>query len=85
MPALRAAFGNKNLIHLEAAFPFNCEDFAYYSQRIPGAMFWLGAANPDKGKFAMLHTADFDVDERCITTGVTAMAAQIFEILSKKT
>jgi metal-dependent amidase/aminoacylase/carboxypeptidase family protein len=48
-------------------------------------MFWLGAANPDKGKFAMLHTADFDVDERCITTGVTAMAAQIFEILSKKT
>lgn len=85
LPALRAAFGNKNLIHLEAAFPFNCEDFAYYSQRIPGAMFWLGATNPDKGKFAMLHTADFDVDERCITTGVTAMAILIFKILSGKT
>jgi len=25
-------------------------------------------------KYAMLHTAYFDVDERCLVTGVTAMA-----------
>lgn len=81
LPALRAAVGEENLIRLEAAFPFNCEDFAFYTERIPGAMLWLGAANPEEGKYAMLHTADFDLDEDCLTTGVTAMAALLVEAL----
>lgn len=84
LPALRKAIGHQNTIQLKAAFPFNCEDFAYYTQHIPGAMYWLGAANPSQGKFAMLHTPDFDVDERCLETGPLAMAAILIQTLSHK-
>ncbi|MFO7622211.1 MAG: hypothetical protein R6W81_13255, partial [Bacteroidales bacterium] len=75
LPALKKAIGAENIRHMKAAFPFNCEDFAYYTKRIPGAMYWLGGANPGEGKFAMLHTPDFDVDESCLETGTVAMAS----------
>lgn len=77
-PALSRQIGSENTIQLQAAFPFNCEDFAYYTKHIPGAMYWLGAADPDRKKFAMLHTPDFDVDERCMITGTMAMTALLF-------
>ena len=82
LTALEKALGAEQLIHLNAAFPFNCEDFAYYTKVVPGAMFWLGAANPQEGKYALLHTPDFDVDERCIETGTIAMATLIINTLS---
>ena len=85
LPVLKAAVGPDHLIHLRAAFPFNCEDFAFYTKRIPGAMYWLGAANPAEGKYAMLHTPDFDVDERCILTGTIAMATLLVNTLSQLT
>jgi len=85
LPALAAAVGEDHLIHLNAAFPFNCEDFAFYIKRVPGAMFWLGAANPNENRYAMLHMPDFDVDERCILVGVTAMSAVLLAALTDKT
>ncbi len=81
LSALQAALGVENTIQLKAAFPFNCEDFAYYTQQLPGAMYWLGAADPDTHKYAMLHTPDFDVDENCLMTGTTAMAVLLLESL----
>jgi metal-dependent amidase/aminoacylase/carboxypeptidase family protein len=85
LPMLTAAVGPDHLIHLRGAFPFNCEDFAYYTKRIPGAMYWLGAANPAEGKYAMLHTPDFDIDERCILTGTIAMATLLVNTLVQRT
>ena len=84
LSALIKAVEPHNLIELKAAFPFNCEDFAFYTKHIPGAMFWLGAANPAENKFAMLHTPDFDVDERCLEVGTAAMAAVLLSSLEKK-
>jgi hypothetical protein len=81
LPALAKAIGAENTIQFNAAFPFNCEDFAYYTEHIPGAMYWLGGANPAQGKYAMLHTPDFDVDERCLVTGTIALTALILETL----
>jgi len=75
LPALQRTIGEDHLIKLNAAFPFNCEDFTYYTKHIPGAMIWLGAANPISGKYAMLHTPNFDVDETCLLTGTIAMAS----------
>ena len=80
-PALRAALGESNLIPLQAAFPFNCEDFAFYTKHLPGMMLWLGAADPRAGKFALLHTPDFDVDETCLKTGTLALSAVLAECL----
>jgi metal-dependent amidase/aminoacylase/carboxypeptidase family protein len=81
--ALEKAVGAEDLRQIKAAFPFNCEDFAYYTKRIPGAMYWLGAANPDEVKFALLHTPDFDVDERCLASGTIAMATLLLNTLSQ--
>ena len=83
LPALKKAFDPADLVHLQAAFPFNCEDFAFYTKYIPGVMVWLGAANPDQGKFAILHTPDFDVDERCLLTGTRAMATILWGALER--
>ncbi len=79
LPALESALGKQHITQLNAAFPFNCEDFAFFAKRIPGAMYWLGAADPSQGKYALLHTPDFDVDEHCLVTGTVAMATLLWE------
>jgi len=83
LPSLQQAVGKQNIIQLKGAFPFNCEDFAYYTKLIPGAMYWLGGANPKTRQYAMLHTPDFDVDEACLSVGVMAMSAILVETLQQ--
>ncbi|MCC9601280.1 amidohydrolase [Stieleria sp. JC731] len=48
------------------------EDFSYYLEHVPGAMFRLGVAGSQVGT-APLHTPTFDIDERAI-----AHAAKLF-------
>jgi len=50
------------------------EDFAYYSQMMPGCFYRLGTASPDGRHTAALHNARFDVDEAAIATGAGLMA-----------
>ncbi|WP_168566789.1 M20 metallopeptidase family protein [Crateriforma spongiae] len=54
------------------------EDFSYYLQKIPGAMFRLGVAGDACGHHP-LHTAQFDVDERCLAIGAKIMAAAVIQ------
>ena len=49
------------------------EDFSYYLEHIPGAMFRLGVAGDQVGH-APLHTSSFDIDERAIAIGVKLFA-----------
>ena len=49
------------------------EDFAYMSQRAPGAMLMLGAALDD-GVRRGHHTPIFDIDERTMPTGAAILA-----------
>jgi len=55
------------------------EDFSWYLQQVPGAMARLGV-RPAIGAVD-LHTASFDVDERCIGVGVRVMAETALEAL----
>ncbi|HBH05126.1 MAG TPA: amidohydrolase [Flavobacteriales bacterium] len=48
------------------------EDFAYYSQKMPGCFYRLGVSSSDEPS-AGLHTPYFDVDERALTTGTGLM------------
>ena len=64
-----------------AAFPFNGEDFALFLRRVPGAMFYLGVANPDAGINGVPHTPDFAADERAIGLGVRAMTGLLLSRL----
>lgn len=54
------------------------EDFAFYTQKVPGAFFFLGCAKGDK--LRPLHNGSFDMDERAMYIGAqileeTALAA----------
>jgi amidohydrolase len=50
------------------------EDFAYYLQKKPGAFFLVGSGNKAKGIFEPVHSARFNVDERCLAVGTAVLS-----------
>ncbi|QEF96492.1 putative hydrolase YxeP [Stieleria maiorica] len=52
------------------------EDFSFYLEHVPGAMFRLGVAGDQVGS-APLHTGNFDVDEHAIAHAAKLFAASI--------
>ncbi len=54
------------------------EDFALYTERVPGAMFRLGVGFEDRHNHP-LHHPKFEVDEDAIATGVLTMATSVYE------
>jgi len=50
------------------------EDFAYFTEKIPGALFRLGTSNRKRGITAKLHSPDFDIDEEALGVGVKTLA-----------
>lgn len=54
----------------DAGLPLGAgEDFAYLSQAVPGAYFFLGSGDP-AGDTPGCHHPDFDFDDRLIPTGI---------------
>ncbi|MFF0557074.1 amidohydrolase [Streptomyces sp. NPDC020472] len=51
------------------------EDFSWYLEHVPGAMARLGVRTPGDTRVRDLHAGDFDVDERCIESGVELFTA----------
>ena len=64
--------GQENVVELEVRT--TAEDFAYYSQVVPGCFYRLGTRNENRGITSNLHTATFDVDEESLKTGMGLMA-----------
>jgi amidohydrolase len=54
------------------------EDFSYYLEQIPGAMFRLGVAGDQVGN-EPLHTSAFDIDERAIAIGCKILATAVIQ------
>jgi amidohydrolase len=52
------------------------EDFAYYAQKVPAALLFLGARNPAKGCNYPHHHPRFDIDEDALPLG-TALLTQL--------
>ena len=50
------------------------EDFAYFSQEVPSALFKLGCRNEAKGITAPIHNSLFDVDEEAMRYGLAIFA-----------
>ncbi|MEG1441504.1 MAG: amidohydrolase [Oscillospiraceae bacterium] len=46
------------------------EDFAYFAQSVPSALFKLGCKNDNKKVVNQLHNSNFDIDEKCLKYGV---------------
>lgn len=64
--------GKKNVVDLPIRM--TSEDFAWYSQKIPGCFYRLGTGNKARGITAPVHTPNFDVDEKSLETGSGLMA-----------
>lgn len=64
--------GSENVVDLEMRM--TGEDFAYYSQVMPGTFYRLGTKQGFDGEMRGLHTSTFDVDESCLETGAGLMA-----------
>lgn len=60
------------------------EDFSEFQKVIPGFFYWLGVANSQRGITAALHTADYDVDEASLVTGVKVMTAIALDALERQ-
>ena len=65
-------------VHEIARPSMGSEDFAFYLERIPGAMIRLGAAGPGAEGRA-LHTPTFDVDEDVIRIGACLLARSVID------
>ncbi len=50
------------------------EDFSYFSQKVPSALFKLGCRNEEKGITAPIHNSKFDIDESAMKYGVAIFA-----------
>lgn len=58
------------------------EDFAYMTQKAPGAMFFLGAEIGDEKR--PHHSPNFDIDERALPIGAAVLAETAVRLLQQK-
>ena len=57
------------------------EDFAWYTQSIPGMIYRLGVREPGSDKILPLHTPRFQADESALRTGISLMSFLSIELL----
>jgi len=68
-----AYLGAEQVVDLDLRM--TAEDFAYYSQIMPGCFYRLGTASPhNDNKSFSVHHPRFDVDESCLEIGAGLMA-----------
>lgn len=80
-PAIERAMGAGNLIVSSTLpTPFS-EDFGWFTDEIPGVMYWLGVANAERGWSGVPHSPDYVADEDSIQAGARAMTAVILHRL----
>ncbi len=64
--------GAENVVEMDIRM--GAEDFAYYTQVMPGCFYRLGTGSPTKpGTQSGLHTAAFDIDEDALAIGARMM------------
>ncbi len=77
----KGLLGEENVILLEKP-TMGGEDFAYFLQKIPGAIFWLGCGNKEKGITEMLHNANFEMDEDALALGTAIHVNLVYHYLN---
>ena len=59
------------------------EDFSYFLEKKPGAMFLVGGQNYDKGIDAPHHHPDYDFDEAALKIGLKVMLNTAVKLIAK--
>ncbi|MBE9535704.1 MAG: amidohydrolase [Proteobacteria bacterium] len=65
--------GSDNVIELAEPM-MGSEDFALFTEKIPGALFRLGTGKPGDHEITPLHSNTFDIDESAIAIGTKILA-----------
>jgi amidohydrolase len=79
LPGLALALGRGHVV--EVGPQMGSEDFGLYAQRVPAFYFRLGVRNEARGITAMVHTAQFDVDESALPVAVRALCSLVLSAL----
>ena len=70
--------------HVEEVSPImGGEDFAYYTEQIPGCFIGLGVYNESEGATYMVHHPKFKVDEQALPLGTALHVAYAFRSLDE--
>ena len=73
------------IVKPENIIPFVCmggEDFAEFSNEVPGVFFFIGTGNQEKGTAYPHHHPCFNLDEEVLTTGVEMHVRTVLAYLS---
>ncbi|RLB29563.1 MAG: amidohydrolase, partial [Deltaproteobacteria bacterium] len=81
--ALSDSLGKERLIEYQTP-SLGGEDFAFYSEKVPGFFFLLGCGDDKPGINKALHSSCFDFDESILTTGAAAMACCAVALTERK-
>ena len=65
--------GEEGVVELEEPM-MGSEDFALFTEKVPGVLLRLGTGNEREGIVSHLHNSTFDVDEECLLIGTRVMA-----------
>jgi len=61
------------------------EDFAFYGQRVPGAMYRLGIRPADRDSYPALHNPKFDFNDEALPIGIRMLCELAQRYLTDKT
>jgi amidohydrolase len=79
--AALAAVGPESVVSTEQSL--GGEDFAWYLERMPGALARLGVRAPGDSVQRDLHQGQFDIDERAISIGIRLLVAAALHALGE--
>jgi amidohydrolase len=79
--AALAAVGPESVVSTEQSL--GGEDFAWYLERMPGALARLGVRAPGETVQRDLHQGQFDIDERAISVGIRLLVAAALHALTQ--
>ncbi len=79
VPTLQRVAEAQNVVEALPVTP--SEDFAYFSEQIPGFYVFLGVNKPGVEQAAPNHSPDFFVNEDALAIGVRALAAMVLDYL----
>lgn len=74
--------GEENVVESKVS-KMGVEDFAYFVEKVPGAMFNVGGRNREKGITETAHNGGFDIDESALAVGVTMEILNLYSTYEK--
>ena len=67
---------------VEPPLQMGAEDFSYFLQRVPGAFFFVGSKNDERGLTWGHHHPRFDIDEDVLVYGMETMVRTVLRYLN---